>query len=258
MISQRRDEKQKIASAFGRAAKHYDSIAHYQQNSGHQLLELLISALGHLRQKTIVDAGCGTGFFSQLMGDKQANVTAVDLSSGMLEVARNKGSAAHYICADMESLPFSEIAFDAVFSNLAIQWCSHLQTTLKELYRVTKPGGAIVFTTLAEGSLQELSQAWLTLDGYSHVNKFLDYQHIEASCQPWRHRLTLQTDKLYFDDLAHLLHSLKGIGATHLTAGRKPGLMTRKRLEQLASAYPTVNEKYALTYQTVFGVIFRD
>lgn len=258
MISQLRDEKQKIASAFSRAAKHYDSIAHYQQNSGYQLLELLISALGHLRQKIIVDAGCGTGFFSQLMSNKEANITAVDLSSGMLDVARSKGSASHYICADMESLPFAESTVDAVFSNLAIQWCRHLPTALTELYRVTKPGGAIVFTTLAEGSLLELSQAWMSLDGYSHVNNFLDYQRIEDSCKPWRHRLVLQTDQLYFSDLAHLLHSLKGIGATHLTAGRKPGLMTRKRLEQLASVYPIVNGKYALTYQTVFGVIFHD
>ncbi|MDE5305844.1 hypothetical protein PY546_02480 [Providencia stuartii] len=45
------DEKQKIASAFGKAAKRYDSIAYYQQNSGHQLLDLLASARGNLPAK---------------------------------------------------------------------------------------------------------------------------------------------------------------------------------------------------------------
>jgi len=100
------DEKQKIASAFGRAAKRYDSIAHYQQNCGHQLLSLLASTLSNhhnFRAKKIMDAGCGTGFFSRVMSESGAEVMALDLSSSMLEVARSKGAATDYICADMES-----------------------------------------------------------------------------------------------------------------------------------------------------------
>ncbi|MCW2258206.1 malonyl-CoA O-methyltransferase [Providencia alcalifaciens] len=255
------DEKQKIASAFGRAAKRYDSIAHYQQNSGHQLLNLLTSTLFNnrdLRAKKVMDAGCGTGFFSQVMSECGAEVMALDLSSGMLEVARSKGAAADYTCADMESLPFEDEAFDIVFSNLALQWCGSLRETLSELYRVTKSGGAVAFTTLAQGSLSELSLAWASLDGQSHVNNFLSYQEILECCKAWRHQLILQPDKLYYPDLTSLLNSLKGIGATHLTAGRKGGLMTRQRLDQLSCAYPTSDSGLALTYQTVFGIIYRD
>lgn len=84
------DEKQKIASAFGKAAKRYDSIAYYQQNSGHQLLDLLASARVNLPAKKVIDVGCGTGFFSQIIKAQGAEVTALDLSSGMLEVARQK------------------------------------------------------------------------------------------------------------------------------------------------------------------------
>ncbi|EKT61778.1 malonyl-ACP O-methyltransferase BioC [Providencia burhodogranariea] len=255
------DEKQKIALAFGRAAKRYDAIAHYQQNSGHQLLNLLTSTLSNshnLHAKKVMDAGCGTGFFSQVMSESGADVMALDLASGMLEVARSKGAAAGYICADMESLPFDNKVFDIVFSNLALQWCGNLKDALSELYRVTKLGGVIAFTTLAQGSLSELSLAWTALDEQSHVNNFLSYQEIAESCQTWRHQLMLQPDKLYYPDLTSLLNSLKGIGATHLTAGRKGGLMTRQKLNQLASAYPMSNDGLVLTYQTVFGIIYRD
>ncbi|ELX8380258.1 malonyl-ACP O-methyltransferase BioC [Providencia vermicola] len=252
------DEKQKIASAFGKAAKRYDSIAYYQQNSGHQLLDLLASAQVNLSDKKVIDVGCGTGFFSQIIKRQGAEVTALDLSLGMLEVARDKKAAAQYICADMELLPFADQTFDIVFSNLAIQWCSNLSQALTELHRVTKSGGVIVFTTLAKGSLSELSQAWAKLDGYSHVNEFLSFELITASCQPWKHQLLLQPDKLYFPDLARLLNSLKGIGATHLTAGRQGGLMTRQRLQQLTHAYPASVNGLELTYQTVFGIIYRD
>lgn len=252
------DEKQKIASAFGKAAKRYDSIAYYQQNSGHQLLDLLASAQVNLCGKKVIDVGCGTGFFSQILTAKGAEVTALDLSSGMLDVARQKNAAEQYICADMEALPFADQTFDIIFSNLGIQWCSDLSLTLTELHRVTKSGGVMVFTTLAKGSLSELSQAWTALDGYSHVNEFLSFEQITASCQPWKHQLRLQPDKLHFSDLARLLNSLKGIGATHLTAGRQGGLMTRQRLQQLECAYPVSDNGLELTYQTVFGIIYRD
>ena len=96
-LSRNTQEKAKIASAFGRAASRYDSLASYQQNSGKQLLSLLES-LGVIEtpmfSKQVLDAGCGTGFFSQIIKQTGAHVTALDLSAGMLDVARNKQSAA--------------------------------------------------------------------------------------------------------------------------------------------------------------------
>ncbi|WP_369308334.1 malonyl-ACP O-methyltransferase BioC [Providencia rettgeri] len=254
-------DKQKIAAAFGRAATGYDAIANYQQGTGVQLLNRLKSILNTqqiIAPLRVLDAGCGTGFFSQRLKDQGHIVTALDLSMGMLDVARNKDAADEYVCADMESIPVNSAQFDVVFSNLSIQWCESFHGALSELYRVTKQGGVIVFTTLAEHSLNELSKAWQSIDGYSHVNTFLSSQNITASCQTWCHELSFQQDTLYFPDLISLLNSLKGIGATHLTAGRQTGLMTRKRLQHLASVYPRTQQGLSLTYQTVFGVIYRD
>lgn len=254
-------EKTKIASAFGRAASRYDSLASYQQNSGKRLLGLLES---HETIETpmfslhVLDAGCGTGFFSQIIKQRGAHVTALDLSAGMLDVARNKQAAHRYVCGDMDALPFEDASFDWVFSNLAIQWCDDLSHVLSELYRVTKPGGVIGFTTLAEHSLGELSVAWKALDDSPHVNRFLPYSKIVKSCQAWRSQLYQQADTLYFSNLIELLNSVKGIGATHLTAGRQPGLMTRQRLQQLIEVYPNTEKGLPLTYQTVFGIIYRD
>lgn len=250
-------EKHKIAAAFGRAAKHYDALANYQQITGKQLLERLkvLQPIGPLH---ILDAGCGTGYFSHKLKALGHCVTALDLSAGMLEMAKSKTAADHYLCADMESIPLESHSFDVVFSNLAIQWCQDLRGALSELYRVTKPGGLVLFTTLAEHSLDELSSAWYSLDGESHVNTFLNIQQMQQSCQQWRNDLIWQKDTLYFSELTELLHSLKGIGATHLTAGRKAGLMTRQRLQQLALAYPITEHGLPLTYHTVFGVLYRD
>lgn len=254
-------DKQKIAAAFGRAAPRYDAIASYQQATGQQLFNILETTLASNQITSplrVLDAGCGTGFFSQQLKKQGYHVTALDLSSGMLDIAKSKGAADDYLCADMEAIPVNSQRFDVVFSNLSIQWCESLKGALNELYRVTKRGGIIVFTTLADHSLNELSQAWSSLDEYAHVNTFLSSQDITASCEAWRYYLSFQQDTIYFPDLTRLLNSLKGIGATHLTKGRKAGLMTRKRLQQLALAYPTTPQGLPLTYQTAFGVIYRD
>ncbi|MEI9746879.1 malonyl-ACP O-methyltransferase BioC [Moellerella wisconsensis] len=284
------EQKHKIAQAFGRAAAHYDNVAEFQQQTGYLLYQLLVQLIRQfpttdpmnsslfsaiaskasklllqntvstrsLCGKKILDAGCGTGYFSDVFQQQGAEVTALDLSSGMLEVARKKGSAQHFICADMEAIPIADKSFDVTFSNLAIQWCDPLDIALSELYRVTKPGGWVIFTTLAEGSLVELSQAWQQVDNKTHVNHFLALSSIKSTCSSWRNNLLLQPITPTYTTLNGLLRSLKGIGATHLTQGRQSGLMTRQQLNQLEQVYPTVNDRYPLTYQTVFGVLYRD
>ncbi|MEX6368425.1 methyltransferase domain-containing protein [Providencia huaxiensis] len=66
---------------------------------------------------------------------------------------------------------------DVVFSNLSVQWCQDLSKALSELYRVTKPGELWCLPHL-QSILAELSSAWHSLDGYSHVNS-LSVQQIQ-------------------------------------------------------------------------------
>ena len=256
------EQKRKIAYAFGRAASDYDATAEFQQQIGLKMVQRLIESsnlkAGDLRNKKLLDAGCGTGFFSQIFGQYGAKVTALDLSDKMLAVAQAKNSATDYLCADMESIPLADQSYDFTFSNLAIQWCDHLDLALNELYRVTKKGGIVAFSTLAAGSLNQLSQTWQHLDNASHVNRFLPLSAIEQSCLPWRHQLQIETMTPTYPSLRALLHSLKGIGATHVIEGRQAGLMTRQRLSQLEKAYPLIEGTFPLTYQIVFGMLYRE
>jgi len=54
------------------------------------------------------------------------------------------------------------------------------------------------------------------------------------------------------------MHSLKGIGATHLHAGRADKPLTRGQLQQLAQAWPQQAGKFPLSYQLFHGIIERD
>lgn len=220
-------EKQAIRDAFSRAAKTYDSCAAFQRRVGRHLA----SQHHDWRGKTVLDVGCGTGFFSQHLTLLGAKVIALDLSEQMLASARARcGESLSYIAADAESVPLADNSVDRVFSSLALQWCHNLSVPLRELKRVTKPGGQVLFSTLLEGSLSELNQAWTEVDGRAHVNAFLSLKQIklalaQAGCA--KHHIECVPILENYPSALALMKDLKGIGATHLSGGRKAGLVGR-------------------------------
>ncbi|MFI0489503.1 MAG: malonyl-ACP O-methyltransferase BioC [Yersinia sp. (in: enterobacteria)] len=247
-------DKTAIAAAFSKAARSYDSAADLQRATGETLLELGLRHAG----ETVLDAGCGTGYFSRRWRELGKRVVALDLAAGMLEYARQQHAADDYLLGDIEHIPMPDQSVDLCFSNLVVQWCADLAAAVAELYRVTRPGGIILFSTLADGSLDELGQAWQQVDNKRHINDFLSLQHINAACKGYRHQLTAQRYQQHFPDVIALMRSLQGIGATHLHHGREAGLRGRKRLAALQQAYVAQSGCYPLSYQLVYGVIYRD
>ncbi len=248
-------DKQAIAGAFGRAASKYDAVAKLQQQTGDYLMALVQAENTGIR---VLDAGCGTGFFSARWKQQGKQVIALDLAAGMLNHAKGQQVADYYLQGDIEHLGLAESSVDVCFSNLAVQWCGDFPSALREFYRVTRPGGLIVFSTLAQGSLNELATAWKQVDDYQHINQFLPLRAITQACQSYRHKIIHRKYLQCYPQLLPLLNSLKGIGATHLHHGRQRGLMTRKRINALAEAYPRNHGNYPLSYQIVFGVIYCD
>ncbi|WP_187650343.1 malonyl-ACP O-methyltransferase BioC [Xenorhabdus indica] len=248
-------DKQAIAGAFGRAASCYDMVAKLQQQTGEYLMELARAEDTGMR---VLDAGCGTGFFSNRWKQWGKQVIALDLAAGMLNHAQSQQAADYYLQGDIEHLGLADSSVDICFSNLAVQWCNDLPCALQEFHRVTRPGGLILFSTLAQGSLCELEAAWERVDAYRHINQFLSLQAIADACQPYRHQFIHKQYSQHYPQLLLLLNSLKGIGATHLHRGRQQGLMTKKRLNVLSEVYPRKNGSYPLSYQIVFGVIYCD
>ncbi|TQI79543.1 pimeloyl-CoA biosynthesis protein BioC [Serratia fonticola] len=246
--------KQAVASAFSRAAASYDAAALLQREVGERLLGMGENHPGEV----LLDAGCGTGYFSRRWRERGKKVTALDLAPGMLAFARQQQAADHYLLGDIEHIPLPSGSVDICFSSLVVQWCSDLPRALAELYRVTRPGGLILFSTLAQGALYELGDAWQQVDGERHINNFLPPAQIADICQPYRHQLEAIWQTLDYPDVMTLMRSLKGIGATHLHQGREAGLLSRQRLNALQAAYPCRNGRFPLSYHLVYGVIYRD
>ena len=246
--------KQAIAAAFGGAASHYEQHAELQRQSA----DALLAQLDGRAFSRVLDAGCGPGRMSRYWREQGSEVCALDLSAQMLAEAQRHDVAHHYLLADIEAIPQAAATFDLAWSNLAVQWCSDLRGALSELYRVVRPGGTVAFSTLAQGSMPELRQAWRTVDDREHANRFLPVEQLENALCGWDVEYQSHAVTLWFDDALSAMRSLKGIGATHLHDGREQRVLTRSQLRQLQLAWPCQQGKYPLTYHLFLGVIQRD
>jgi SAM-dependent methyltransferase len=106
-------------------------------------LELLHVAPG----EHVLDAGCGTGRNLPRLAALGARVCGCDFSAGMLRVARSRGAGAPLFQADLQrDLPVRGGVFDAVLCSLIGEHLDRLDVALREIHRVTRPGGRLVFS----------------------------------------------------------------------------------------------------------------
>jgi len=172
-------DKRQVAASFSRAAASYDSVAALQRAVGSELLARLPSGFAPPRW---LDMGCGTGYFSRVLGERlpASQGVALDIAEGMLNHARPLGGAHHFIAGDAERLPLKAQSLQLIFSSLAVQWCANFEAVLSEAYRVLQPGGVLAFASLCVGTLDELRESWRAADGLVHVNRFRNLRGVSA------------------------------------------------------------------------------
>jgi ubiquinone/menaquinone biosynthesis C-methylase UbiE len=117
---------------------------------------LVFRHVGGVQGKTVLDVGCGTGLYSIRLSESGADVTAVDISLKMIEIARRKaqdrGQYIWYDEADMAKLPYENRTFDMVVSITALEFAADPLLALMEMARVLRPGGKLVVGVLNNDS----------------------------------------------------------------------------------------------------------
>lgn len=97
----------------------------------------------------ILDAGCGTGAYTEWLVERGADVVGVDASEAMLEQARELvGDRATFERVDLaKPLDFAADSFDGVVSALVLGYIEDWRQPLAEFARVLRPGGFLVLST---------------------------------------------------------------------------------------------------------------
>jgi ubiquinone/menaquinone biosynthesis C-methylase UbiE len=127
------------------------SISHFGGLSANRYTtQIVLSELGNLQGKKILDAGCGTGLNSLALARRGAEVTLLDISPQALQIAgtyfKELGLQARLIEGSIFRLPFEDATFDVSWNTGVIE---HFEPELRrqaiqEMLRVLKPNGTLL------------------------------------------------------------------------------------------------------------------
>lgn len=95
----------------------------------------------------VLDVGCGTGFATEGLLEHTRNVHGLDQSPHQMEKAwakLGKHDPVNFYLGDAERLPFEDDSFDVVWSSGSIEYWPNPVDALKEIRRITRPGGEVL------------------------------------------------------------------------------------------------------------------
>lgn len=258
-------DRQAMRAAFEKAATSYDAAAVLQQEVANRLVERM--ELMSMKPTSILDAGTGTGFVSQLLAERfpKAKITALDLAFNMLKQSKNKRSFKqrwnkqfHYVNAEVENLPFADASVELVISGLTLQWCQDLPKVFKEFRRVLAPDGLLLFSSFGPDTLKELRQSWAQVDDVPHVNAFADMHDVgDALMQSGFADPVMDMEMLTvtYNDVKTVMRDLKQIGAHNVMQGRSHNITGKNKLKNMMQAYEQfrVDGLVPVSHEIVYG-----
>jgi SAM-dependent methyltransferase len=118
----------------------------------------VLDLAGARGDETVADVGCGNGaYLAQLARRGHAGqVLGVDLSLGMLAAARHRAPAAALAAGDAAALPLRDHAADLTLAPHMLYHVPDLHGALRELRRITRPGGTVLVVLNGQDHLREL------------------------------------------------------------------------------------------------------
>jgi demethylmenaquinone methyltransferase/2-methoxy-6-polyprenyl-1,4-benzoquinol methylase len=155
-----------VRDMFDRIAPVYD-LMNRAMSLGLDVRWRRMTARGAVRPgDRVLDVCCGTGDLALAGREAGGDVTGLDFSERMLARARRKSDAIEWVRGDATALPFSDEAFDAVTVGFGVRNLEDMESGLRELARVLRPGGRLgcLEITRPRGILRPFFRLWF--DGF--------------------------------------------------------------------------------------------
>jgi demethylmenaquinone methyltransferase / 2-methoxy-6-polyprenyl-1,4-benzoquinol methylase len=138
-------DPREVAAMFDGVAERYDLTNDVLSLGQTRLWRRAVAQAVDARPgERVLDLAAGTGTSSMPFQQAGASVVACDFSLGMLEVGRDRNPHLDFAAGDAVRLPFRDSVFDAVTISFGLRNVEDTTAALRELRRVTKPGGRLL------------------------------------------------------------------------------------------------------------------
>jgi SAM-dependent methyltransferase len=146
---------ERAASVWSSGGRDYEEIIRGVYDG----IDTTVARLDPRPGERILDVATGTGITARACARRGAEVTGIDIATGLLDAARglSSGLAIDYRLGDAEALPVADASFDAVVSTFGVMFVSRPEAASAELARVCKPGGRLALATWTpDGTIAEM------------------------------------------------------------------------------------------------------
>ena len=115
-----------------------------------QAIDPLLDAAQVRAGARVLDVASGPGYAAAVAAQRGAQVTALDFSGAMVEMARSQNPEIEFREGGAAELPFKDGSFDAVVMNFGMLHLAQPERAVAEAFRVLCPGGGYAFTVWAK------------------------------------------------------------------------------------------------------------
>ena len=142
----------------------------------------------------VLDCAAGTGTFSLAAARRAGSVLCTDQSEAMLDRARKKAAKMglnniSFAQRDITALPDPDGAFDAVIAANVLHLLPEPEIAVRELWRVTAPGGRLILPTFLQGKVGAAYGALIKI--YQGVGFHYEYAFTRSTYREFLERLEL-------------------------------------------------------------------
>lgn len=148
-----KEKKQSVIDNYDDIAKEYVN-EFFEDTSDNKYIDIFLNSLNG---KKILDVGCGNGKDCKYILEKGFNINGIDLSIGMLNIAKEKVPNCNFEIMDITKITYPDDSYDGIISNCSLFHIpvEKLPKTLKSFKRVLKPDGKLLLI-LQEGNGEKM------------------------------------------------------------------------------------------------------
>jgi demethylmenaquinone methyltransferase/2-methoxy-6-polyprenyl-1,4-benzoquinol methylase len=155
-------QPQEVAAMFDGVAQRYDRTNTILSFGQDRLWRRATrQALALAPGERLLDLGAGTGVSTQELARSGARAVGVDISLGMLGAGKASRPEVTLLAGDALALPFQDASFDAVTISFALRNVHDTGAALREMARVTRPGGRLVVCEFSHPTLVPFRAVYL-------------------------------------------------------------------------------------------------
>jgi len=247
--------KEIIRKNFSKSAAYYDKYAVVQNYSASELLR----KNNLTKVNNIIDIGCGTGNYTQLLIEKfpEAKIKALDISEEMIKIAKEKisNNSIEFIVGDAEDVELPE-KFDLISSNASFQWFDNLDKVLAKYKNMLREKGVILFSIYGPKTYYELDNSLKDLfkkDVSIVSHNFLNAERLNEILNGHFNEVLVE-EELYEEEnisMHQLLNKIKYTG-TRGSSIESNKLWTAGMIEKLEQIYRNKYNSLTSTHQIFY------